>query len=149
MKTNKVKGFTLVELIVVIAIIGVLAAILVPSMLGYVRKSKVSAANTAAKNCYDAVNTTLVELDTKGDVTAADLTDAACDITKWTYVENVKQYFDVTGLKSATANINGFACMGVCVVDKSDYVGGYPNAAPTPEKENKEWDITKASKATT
>lgn len=34
------KGFTLIELVVVIAIIGVLAAILVPVMMGYVRKSR-------------------------------------------------------------------------------------------------------------
>lgn len=38
LKLNK-KGFTLVELIVVIAILGVLAAILVPSFTGYVAKA--------------------------------------------------------------------------------------------------------------
>ena len=40
MNKKKQKGFTLIELIVVIAIIGVLAAILVPSMIGYIKKSK-------------------------------------------------------------------------------------------------------------
>ena len=47
------KGFTLIELVVVIAIIGVLAAILVPVMMGYVRKSRVAAANDNAKQNYN------------------------------------------------------------------------------------------------
>ena len=52
MKNSNKKGFTLVELVVVIAIIGVLAAILVPSMMGYVKKSRLKTANGNAKTAY-------------------------------------------------------------------------------------------------
>lgn len=67
---NKKKGFTLVELIVVIAIIGVLAAIIVPTTLHFVNQGRQEAANTELSEVRNAVNNGLT---LKPELTAANI----------------------------------------------------------------------------
>ena len=103
------KGFTLVELIVVIAIIGVLAAIVVPTTLHFVDEARAEAAQVEVRSVISALETNIYslagELDTgivevDGDAAAGILNSYCKDVSEGMKavltVENKTVTFTVT-----------------------------------------------------
>ncbi|MFD1215231.1 pilin [Microbulbifer celer] len=85
---KKQQGFTLIELMIVVAIIGILAAVALPAYSDYTKRAKMSEALGFAAQAKSAVAETYQATGSlPGDNTAAGM-DAAANI-KSTYVESV------------------------------------------------------------
>lgn len=62
-KVARAKGFTLIELIVVIGIIGVLLTVAIPTIGSYMRRSRLKSSNANAKLIFNSIQTICQELE--------------------------------------------------------------------------------------
>lgn len=79
---NMQKGFTLIELMIVVAIIAILAAIALPAYQDFIKRSKVSEAMVAASAC----KTSVAEYVASENALPADIDQAGCTNQATQYV---------------------------------------------------------------
>lgn len=128
------KGFTLVELIIVVAIIAVLSAVVAPQYLRYVEKSKISADMDTAAAIEQAVNVLCAD----GTITVAAGTTSV-DYVTWTTASgltgteaNIDAVEAITGeIGAATSNVAETAATVVYTVTFA--ADGTPTVTTNPD----------------
>lgn len=132
---KKKRGFTLVELIVVLVILAILAALLVPALTGYIDKARKRQVIAETRMIVQAVQTEAVELYPTGEYTkqlayttlftiASDDGRSVLDgqASNKQIIQNLKKRFDSIATLAEVSSITNGTGHFMCVVDLSGKV---------------------------
>lgn len=113
------KGFTLIELIIVIAIIGVLAGVLIPTWSAYIQRARTRSQNLKAKTVFNAAQSVVTDMKFSerrhlNDYMSASAADKTSIAEKYLYgdvlADNTTEwYYYWNGSKGTITNASGTA----------------------------------------
>ena len=138
------KGFTLIELMIVVAIIGILAAIAIPAYQDYTVRSKVTEGLNIASSAKVAVSEGFQSNDMAGVKAAAAAWNAGFVPTKYVATMTVATASGIITVGYSAANIPQLA--GATALGLYPYVAGKALAAG--QQGNIDWACTSAANAT-
>ena len=142
------QGFTLIELMIVVAIIGILAAVALPAYQDYTVRAKVSEVVLAASSC----RTGIAETVQNSNATAVDATSItnSCLIVPTKFVSGAV-VDTTTGLVTVTANEANLSALTAATNDLTlqPMISGPANMAPDGGKTIAGWRCGSAGDGTT